>query len=86
VMVITGGGDCEWGSGKLDWGWGGGCFPYSNFSESTFALHTGSVELTKRTAPLKSPSSNLAEILLAKEETPLLGQLEVDASCLRSIV
>jgi hypothetical protein len=72
VMVITGGGDCVWGRGKLDWRWGGGCFSCNNFSESTFALHTGSVELTKRTAPLKSPSSNLAETLLAKEEKPLL--------------
>ena len=70
VVDIVRGGDCVSSDGNGESGWEEGCFSCSNLSDSLFALHTGSVELTKRTAPLKFPSSSLAEALLARDVIP----------------
>ena len=58
---IVGGAYCVSRGGKNESGQEGGCFSCSSFNVSSSALRTGSVELTKRTAPLTSPSSIFAE-------------------------
>ena len=44
----------------------GGCFSFSKFRDLSIGEHTDSAELAKRTAPLKSPSSSLADTLAAR--------------------
>ena len=57
-------------AGKVDPGCAGGCFLLSWIRELSSGVHKDSAELAKRTAPLKSPSSSLAETLTAR----LLGE------------
>ena len=51
----------------LESGCGAGCFDLRAAIVDSFASVTESSEQAKRTAPLKSPSSNFSETLVAKD-------------------
>ena len=52
-------------SGKMDSGWGSGCLDLRAAMVASLSLAMVSSEHVKRTAPLKSPSSNFSDTLLA---------------------
>ena len=58
-------GDCA--DGKDESGGAGGCFSLSKLRDFSSGVQMDSVELAIRTAPLKSPSSNFCETLVASE-------------------
>ena len=67
------------GGGMLESGCGAGCFDLKAAIVDSFASATESSEQAKRTAPLKSPSSNYTETLVAKDSKGSYCRFFVDS-------